>query len=78
MHTNTIVISMHTNTIVIIVHTLIHINKSSTYEWEDPHLGRGLVFDGGHHNDTSHSKQLSLVVLPSLARPRRCCLPFQN
>ena len=71
MHTNIIVISVHINTIVIIVHTLIHINKSSTYEWEDPHLGRHLVFDGGHHIQTSHSKQLSLVVLPSLARLHR-------
>ena len=64
VHTNTVVISVHTNTIVIIVHTLIHINKSSTYEWEDPHLGRDLVFGGRHHIQTSHSKQLSLVVLP--------------
>ena len=37
-------------------------NKSSTQEWEDPHLGRGLVFGGGHESDTSHSNQLSLVV----------------
>jgi len=70
VHTNTVAISVHTNTIVIIMHTLIHINKNSTYEWEDPNLGRGLVFGGGDHIDTSHSKQLSLVVLPSVARPR--------
>ena len=69
MHTNTIVISVHTNIIVIIVNILIHINKSSMYEWEDPHLGRHLVFGGGHHIQTSHSKQLSLVVLPTLPCP---------
>jgi hypothetical protein len=41
------------------------------YKWEDPHLGRHLVLSGGHHIQTLHSKQLSLVVLPSLTRPRR-------
>ena len=69
---------MHTNTIVIIVHTLMHINKSSTYEWKDLHLERHLVFGGGHHIQISHSKQLNFVVLSNLARPRRCCLLFLN
>jgi hypothetical protein len=91
MHKNSIGIIVHTNTIIIIMHRLIHINISSTVvlgltrqqlhvldEWEDPHLGHYLVFSGGHHIQTSHSKQLSLVVLQSLISPRQCCLPFLN